>query len=135
MSRFNNKSKNDFYAKQFRQFLLSLRHDELEKFCDYFWSSNEKVMFGRRVEIALMLLNKQTYTSITAKHDVSPDTIRQVRLWLEGAGRFSRARMSISRHRRNTSVINGPAIESEFQKFIKKYPARNALIKLMLKKK
>ena len=106
-------------------------HRDAEKLLDGLLSNSEKIMLGRRVAIAERLREGQQYRQISNELGVGFDTITFVGRWLKNNPRGSRL------PKRSYSITSRGGTDkqpSEFQKFLKKYPSRNALLKAIFEK-
>ncbi|HMA78403.1 MAG TPA: Trp family transcriptional regulator [Candidatus Paceibacterota bacterium] len=56
----------------------------LEDFLEGLFTPSEQIMFGRRIWIARLLMQKQSYDYIGERLFVSTQTIRKIENWLQG---------------------------------------------------
>ncbi len=120
----------DFYS----MVALLKTREEVKKFFKDLLTLSEVVMISRRIQIALMLLQRNSYEEIRKELKVGFTNICQVEKWLNNG--FGGYREILSRHMRNEKKRKGnrsnvPAAPYTLDWVRKKYPLHFLLLNLL----
>lgn len=108
--------------------------EEVKKFLKQLLTESEKIMLGRRILIAQMLLRDIGYEKIVEELKVGMDTIMRVHRWLqneeEGIEKAVRKLENAIQSRRKIRSEKGPADPFSFEGIKRRYPIHSLLFNI-----
>ena len=115
--------------------ILDLRDDKsMVDFINKFLTKSERLVVGRRILIANLLLNGHTYFEINNRLSVSPNTITRVKTWLNSEFPDYEKILRAEAPQDNKSQIYDRTQPFSFEHLKKKYPIHFLLFSLIEKK-
>lgn len=126
------------YLGEFYSMIAMLRgRDEVKKFFKDLLTLSEVVMISRRIQIAKLLLEGDTYEDIRQNLKVSAATIAQVEKWVNNG--FGGYKDVIKRYKKKQPLKKDYLSEAgtpfTFNHIRKKYPLHFLLVNLLARKK
>lgn len=123
------------YLDEFYTMVSLLKNrDEVRNFFKDLLTLSEVVMISRRIQAAKMMLEGETYETISKKLKMSTTTIMQVEKWLnKGFGGYKNIIRRYKNKKERIFTKKTPAVPFSLTAIRKKYPLHFLLINLLAK--